>query len=70
VRLAEAPSYGKPVIAFDRSSKGAQAYLLLAQEILDRRADRRARGAQPRDWESTAMKLKGLGPRSRCFAGR
>jgi hypothetical protein len=38
VRLAEAPSYGKPVIAFDRSSKGAQAYLLLAQEILDRQA--------------------------------
>ena len=38
VRLAEAPSYGKPVIAFDRSSKGAQAYLLLAQEVLDRRA--------------------------------
>jgi chromosome partitioning protein len=36
VRLAEAPSYGKPVIAFDRSSKGAQAYLLLAQEILER----------------------------------
>jgi chromosome partitioning protein len=40
VRLAEAPSYGKPVIAFDRSSKGAQAYLLLAQEILDRCADK------------------------------
>jgi chromosome partitioning protein len=36
VRLAEAPSYGKPVIAFDRSSKGAQAYLLLALEILER----------------------------------
>jgi chromosome partitioning protein len=36
VRLAEAPSYGKPVIAFDRSSKGAQAYLQLAQEMLDR----------------------------------
>jgi chromosome partitioning protein len=36
VRLAEAPSYGKPVIAFDRSSKGAQAYLLLALEILQR----------------------------------
>ena len=40
VRLAEAPSYGKPVIAFDRNSKGAQAYLLLAQEILDRRASK------------------------------
>ncbi|WP_263770862.1 ParA family protein [Propionivibrio soli] len=37
VRLAEAPSYGKPVIAFDRLSKGAQAYMALAQEILDRR---------------------------------
>lgn len=37
VRLAEAPSYGKPVIAFDRQSKGAQAYGALAQELLDRR---------------------------------
>ena len=37
VRLAEAPSYGKPVITFDRSSRGAQAYMALAQEILDRR---------------------------------
>ena len=45
VRLAEAPSYGKPVIAFDRSSKGAQAYLLLAQEILERRADVGGSGA-------------------------
>ena len=37
VRLAEAPSYGKPVIAFDRLSKGALAYSALAQELLDRR---------------------------------
>ena len=36
VRLAEAPSYGKPVIAFDKSSKGAQAYSALAREILER----------------------------------
>ena len=36
VRLAEAPSYGKPVIAFDKNSKGAQAYCALAQEILER----------------------------------
>lgn len=36
IRLAEAPSYGKPVVAFDRNSKGAQAYLSLAQEMLDR----------------------------------
>ena len=36
VRLAEAPSYGKPVIAYDLQSKGAQAYLALAGEILRR----------------------------------
>ena len=45
VRLAEAPSYGKPVIAFDRGSRGAQAYLQLAREILDRRAVKRPAGA-------------------------
>lgn len=37
VRLAEAPSYGKPVVAFDPSSRGAQAYLALAREMLERR---------------------------------
>jgi chromosome partitioning protein len=36
VRLAEAPSYGKPVIAFDKTSKGAQAYLALASELLEK----------------------------------
>jgi hypothetical protein len=61
VRLAEAPSYGKPVIAFDRSSKGAQAYLLLAQEILDRRAGTEARRCKNRGTGSLVMKLKGLG---------
>ena len=40
VRLAEAPSYGKPVIAFDKASRGALAYMALAQEILDRRDGR------------------------------
>ena len=36
VRLAEAPSHGKPVIAYDLQSKGAQAYLALAGELLRR----------------------------------
>ena len=36
VRLAEAPSYGKPVISYDMQSKGAQAYLALAGEMLRR----------------------------------
>ncbi len=35
VRLAEAPSFGKPVILYDISSRGAQNYLSLAQEIID-----------------------------------
>ncbi|MDR2837521.1 MAG: AAA family ATPase [Azonexus sp.] len=38
VRLAEAPSYGKPVIAFDKNSKGAQAYIALAKEMIERAA--------------------------------
>jgi len=36
VRLAEAPSYGKPALFFDRNSRGAQAYLALAEEMLRR----------------------------------
>ena len=34
VRLAEAPSHGLPVTAYDKSSRGAQAYKAMAQEIL------------------------------------
>ena len=33
VRLSEAPSYGMPALYFDKSSKGAQAYLELAKEL-------------------------------------
>ena len=34
IRLAEAPSFGKPAILYDIRSKGAEAYLQLAQELL------------------------------------
>lgn len=34
VRLAEAPSFGKPILAYDVRSKGAECYIQLAQEIL------------------------------------
>jgi chromosome partitioning protein len=36
IRLAEAPSFGKPVILYDIRSKGAEAYLNLAEEIIRR----------------------------------
>jgi chromosome partitioning protein len=36
VRLAEAPSFGKPILAYDIRSKGAEAYLQLAAEVLER----------------------------------
>jgi chromosome partitioning protein len=36
VRLAEAPSFGKPAVSFDRECKGSQAYMALADEILSR----------------------------------
>lgn len=34
VRLAEAPSYGEPAISYDPASKGAKAYMKLADELL------------------------------------
>lgn len=42
VRLAEAPSYGLPALVYDRTSKGAQAYLELAEEIIHRTAAKQA----------------------------
>lgn len=36
IRLAEAPSHGLPVALYDSSSKGAEAYLSLAEEIMKR----------------------------------
>ncbi len=36
VRLAEAPSHGKPIVTYDVRSRGAESYIQLAKEILDR----------------------------------
>ena len=49
VRLAEAPSHGVPVLVLDKSSKGAQAYLALAGEML-----RRHEPKAPADLETAA----------------
>ena len=36
IRLADAPSHGKPIIAYDPKSKGSLAYLNLAKEVIER----------------------------------
>ena len=38
VRLSEAPSHGKPISAYDRTSRGAEAYRQLAEEFLRKNA--------------------------------
>ena len=35
IRLAEAPSFGKPILGYDPRSRGAESYIRLAKEILD-----------------------------------
>jgi hypothetical protein len=44
VRLAEAPSYGQPGVVFDPASKGAQAFVEFAREMVARRSGRRRLG--------------------------
>jgi chromosome partitioning protein len=41
VRLAEAPSYGKPILMYDPRSRGAESYIKLAKEILSNEQRRR-----------------------------
>ncbi len=48
VRLSEAPSHGKPVILYDVQSRGAQAYLALAHELLASHAGDAKRAGTPR----------------------
>jgi chromosome partitioning protein len=58
IRLAEAPSFGKPIITYDVSSVGAQAYIQVARELLERTRTREAseRGAQPATVGETAAR--------------
>ena len=39
IRLSEAPSHGKPIFAYDRTSRGAEAYGKLADEFLKKQSD-------------------------------
>jgi chromosome partitioning protein len=46
VRLAEAPSFGQPIISYDPRSKGAESYVKLAKEILDHEQARSTQSAR------------------------
>jgi len=46
VRLAEAPSFGKPVLLHDKDSRGALAYLALAGEMIRREEDQKLAGSR------------------------
>ena len=35
IRLAEAPSYGMPINMYDSKSAGAEAYMMLAEEVIN-----------------------------------
>jgi chromosome partitioning protein len=41
IRLAEAPSFGKPILAYDPRSRGAESYIKLAKEILEHEQQRK-----------------------------
>jgi chromosome partitioning protein len=40
IRLAEAPSFGKPIILYDIASVGAQAYMSVAKELIERHSEK------------------------------
>ena len=42
VRISEAPSYGKPVLLYDHTCVGSQAYIKLASEVIKRERELRA----------------------------
>ena len=46
VRLAEAPSFGKPIILYDAHSKGAEGYTQLAKEVIHNGEKRTGQGAR------------------------
>ena len=46
VRLAEAPSHGKPVMFYDISSKGAASYMQLAKEVIENASKRAGQGVK------------------------
>ncbi len=59
VRLAEAPSHGKPVVLYDPRSRGAEAYFALTEEFLARNHMESPRAAERRAMEGEHPRAKG-----------
>ena len=55
VRLAEAPSYGKPVLLYDVRSRGAESYIRLAKELMEHRKSRLLIPTLPAEESPAAM---------------
>ncbi len=55
IRLAEAPSFGKPVLLHDKDSRGALAYLALAGEMIRREEEKAAQAAEGTAGDATAQ---------------
>jgi len=63
VRLAEAPSHGKPVILYDIHSKGAEGYIQLAKEVIFNGEKRAGKGIGRAD-SGTRTAVAAAGPRA------
>jgi chromosome partitioning protein len=61
VRLAEAPSHGKPVIFYDMHSKGAESYVQLAKEVITNAQKRLGQGPERTDSGTAAAAAAGAG---------
>ncbi|MGH9682517.1 MAG: ParA family protein [Candidatus Acidiferrales bacterium] len=61
VRLAEAPSHGKPVITYDIHSRGAESYLELAKEVLINAQKRVGQGSERADTGARAASAASAG---------
>src|SRR5271165_862794 len=59
IRLAEAPSHGKPALVYDPRSKGAESYIKLAKEIIERQPS--AVSSQPSEQSLTTEGTAGHG---------
>jgi chromosome partitioning protein len=58
IRLAEAPSHGKPVMLYDNRSKGTEAYRELAEELLARKSIESPRARERRDLSNIRKNTK------------